>query len=97
MKNEQEMNEYQMHFDNIYLGAQVEEFLRSDPGKKLMELAIDDSDSAKAALVNVDPSDIKKIITLQEKAKTAEYVVGFLKRALKAMDESQKFIDNKDE
>jgi hypothetical protein len=66
------------------LGQQVDDFLHSDIGMYLLQCAELETDSAARAMMDVDPTDVPKIIAIQVKLKAAAWVESWLRQAISA-------------
>lgn len=70
--------------------------MESDLGKCLIGMAQQDAQAAQMELVGVDPTDVKKITALQNKAKLAEMFEDYVKELFERGENAlQVFIQQK--
>ena len=64
------------------LGREAEKFFESDLGRYIEGAVKQEVQAATDALISVDPNDTQEIIRLQNKIRTAEAGVGYLKELI---------------
>ena len=66
------------------LGVEIEQFKSSDIGKYLLARAKDDIITASEQLISVEPNDVFKITSLQNKANVANSFIVWLEEGIEA-------------
>jgi len=89
----EDQNVIERYLKDVVLGRECSRFLESKVGRFLLDMAIQEEDAARTALVEVDPTDADAIRELQFKARVPNLVFSWLNEAIRVGVETEKILD----
>ena len=91
------MNESEVLLDVAVLGEQVDQFLKGDVGRFLMDHIFQEINAGVVALKNADCNDPKAVWEAQARVKVAESMEGWLREALMAGLKAREILEDREE